>query len=122
VGEGRRRLESALVAEPETTEVRARALNGATAMAVESGDAATARQRAEEALDINRELGDDFGVAPAEFLLANVAAAEHDEYYSLLSTRVLAWVCAELGDTDYARALHEENLRLAREVGNKRIE
>jgi predicted ATPase/class 3 adenylate cyclase len=142
IGEGRRSLDAVLPMSTERTSIRARALNGATAMEVESQDAVGARRWAEEALAINRELGDRFGIAHAEFMLANVAAGEEDyaaarplletsreefralgsEYYTLLSTRVLAWICLELGDTELARTLHEENLRMARAAGNRRIE
>ena len=142
VGEGRRRLEAVLAMAPARTRNRARALDGAGAMAGETGDTVQSRRCAEEALAINRELGDRFGIAHAEFLLANVAAGEGDfatarallepcreqfaslgsHYYMLLSTRVLAWACSELGEFELARTLHEENLRLARQAGNERIE
>jgi predicted ATPase/class 3 adenylate cyclase len=142
IGEGRRRLEAALAFDSPRTAVRARALDGGTATAVESGDATTARRYAEESLAINEELADPFGIAHAQFLLANVAASEADyagaralleqcrkrfrdmgaEYYTLLSTRVLAWVCRELGDRAMSKALNEENLRQARAARNRRIE
>jgi ATP/maltotriose-dependent transcriptional regulator MalT len=111
-------------------------------MSLESGDQDTARARADEALSISRALGDPFDVAHAEFLVANVAASNEDydrarqlleparerfkelgaRHYTLLSTRVLAWALAELGDTATADALHHENLQMARAYGNKRIE
>ena len=142
IGEGRRRLEAALAFDTPRTAMRARALDGGTATSLESGDATTARGYAEESLAINEELADPFGIAHARFLLANVAAGEADypgarvlledcrerfrelgaEYYTLLSTRVLAWVCAELGDRAAAKMLHEENLQHARAAGNRRIE
>ena len=142
IGEGRRRLEAALSFETPRTVIRARALDGATSTSIETGDEALARVYAEESLAINEELGDPFGIAHAQFLLANVVASEGDwmdarmlleqcrarflelraEYYTLLSTRVLAWCCAELGDRATARALNEENLRDARAAGNTRIE
>jgi len=145
VGEGRRRFEAVLAYDTPRTAVRARALNGGTAIAMagESGHSVVARRWAEDALAINRELSDTFGIAHAEFLLANVEANEGKwararalleparerfrdidahGHYSLLSTRVLAWVCAEMGEKATARQLHEQNLRGARAVGNKRIE
>ena len=142
IGEGRRRLEAALAFDTPRTAIRARALDGGAATNVESGDAATARRYAEESLAINEELADPFGIAHARFLLANVAADEADyvtaralvescrerfrelgaEYYTLLSTRVLAWVCYELGDRAIAKTLNEENLLQARAAGNTRIE
>ena len=142
IGEGRRRLEAALAFDTPRTAIRARALDGGTAINLESGDAKIARRYAEESLAINEELADPFGLAHAQFLLANVAAGEADwaaaqvllehcrerfreleaEYYTLLSTRVLAWIYWELGDRATAKALHEENLRDARAAENKRIE
>jgi predicted ATPase len=142
IGEGRRRLEAALAFDTPRTAIRARALDGGAATTVESGDAATARRYAEESLAINEELADPFGIAHARFLLANVAVNEADyaaaralvescrerfrelgaEYYTLLSTRVLAWVCYELGDRAISKTLNEENLLHARAVGNTRIE
>jgi predicted ATPase len=54
--EGWRRLESALSADERPTAARAKALNGASLLAVFRGDAATGRLRAEEALAIYRQL------------------------------------------------------------------
>jgi predicted ATPase/class 3 adenylate cyclase len=142
IGEGRRWLEAVLAFDTPRTALRARALDGATATTLESGDTATARRYVDESLAINEELADPFGIAHARFLLANVVAGESDyagarilfedcrerfqelgaEYYTLLSTRVLAWVCAELGDKATWKALHEENLPRARAAGNRRIE
>ena len=142
VAEGGLRLTRSLERDRSRTAVRSRALNGATAMAGERGDAVEGRRWGEEALAINRELDDAFGIAHAEFLLANVATADDDwraarallehcrerftqlgnDYYMLLSTRVLAWVVEELGDNEVSRQLHRENLRRARDVGNERIE
>ena len=45
-----------------------------------------------------------------------------DEHLSLLASRNVAWLCDELGEHDRARALHEENLRRARELPNERVE
>jgi ATP/maltotriose-dependent transcriptional regulator MalT len=142
IGEGRRWLAAALAFATPRTAIRARALNGGTSMSLESGDVETGRRWAEEALAINRELGDDFGIAHAEFLLANVEAGAgnwsgarqlleparerfgelNSSHYTLLSTRVLVWVLRELGDHETAQSLSEENLRDARAAGNKRVE
>src|SRR5207244_1702750 len=68
--EGVMRLEHALANDASRSPERARALNGATAMAVQS-DTATARARAEEALELEHELGDAWGIAVATQLLGN---------------------------------------------------
>ena len=112
-------------------------------MALETGDASTARRWAVEALEITRTLNDPFAVAHAEFLLANVEAGDMNwsaarellersratfrrllpnGHYALLSTRVLSWVCLEMGDRQLAQELSEQNLRDARAAGNTRIE
>ncbi len=140
--EGSRRLEAALAADDGPTAARARALIGAAAMAARSGDAATARGRAEEALALNRALGDAWGTALSQSYVATAAAEDRDwararqiaeecaqafrelgdEHYALLATWLLAWMCSELGDRDRARALTEENLCRSRALGNERVE
>ena len=140
--EGRRRTEDALLADARPTAARARALNGATALALGDRDAATARLRAEEALALHRTAADAWGTALSEFLLAQVVVEEGDypkareifeksvprfrelgdEHYALLATRTLAWMYEELGDLQRFRALHEDSLRRARSAGNERME
>jgi tetratricopeptide (TPR) repeat protein len=140
--EGSRRLEDAVRADERPTAARARALNGATAMALEAGDSATARLRAEEALALHRALRDAWGIANSLLLLGNVNAEEGDfevahqlfdeslgtfrelgdEHYTLLATRLVAWMAYELGDRDRAQSLHEDVVRRARELGNERMQ
>jgi predicted ATPase/class 3 adenylate cyclase len=137
--EGQRRLESALHLGNRPTPHRARALIGAAVMALNRQDGRTAKLRAEEALALHSDLGDAWGVAYAQFLLGHVVdeptKAQRlyeqsrraflelgDEHSALLATRNLAWRYEELGDFDHARALHEDNLRRARETANERIE
>lgn len=140
--EGSRRLEAAVRTDEQPTASRARALNGATAMALEAGDFATGRHRAEEALALHRTLGDAWGIANSVLLLGNVNAEEGDfevahqlfdesvgafrelgdEHYTLLATRLLAWMSYELGDRERAQALHENVVRRARELGNERMQ
>ena len=43
-------------------------------------------------------------------------------HYALLSTRVLSWVCAQMGDREMAHTLVEQDLLDARAAGNTRIE
>jgi len=143
VGEGMNRLSAALAYDTPPTAHRARALNGGTAMAMETGDQPTARRWADEALEIARMLGDPFDIAHAEFLLANVEAVAENwaaarellersrdvfrrlrphGHYALLSTRVLSWVYFEMGERGLAQELAEQNLRDARAAGNTRVE
>ena len=142
VAEGMRRLESALRADKGPTAARAKALNGAAELAAVSGDPATMRLRAEEALALHRRLGDPRGAAESLQQLGyalgeegNWARAQQlleesvrlfrdlgDEIYALWTTRTLAWTYAESGDLDRARALNEDNLRRARALGSKSLE
>jgi predicted ATPase/class 3 adenylate cyclase len=141
VAEGRRRLEGALRAYDAPTAGRAKALNGAAVMALESGDAATGRLRAEEGLALHCTLVDAWGAAHSGFLLGHAVADEGDsavaqqlfgeslrrfrelgdEHHTLLATYNLAMVIEDLGDPERARALHEENLHRARTQSNERI-
>jgi len=142
LAEGRRRVEDALAADERPTPARAKALNAAGQFAEMTGDPATERERAEEALALHTELGDEWGSAFSRYALANVAAGERDwatgkrlmeesvrefdrlgdDFHRLAARRGLAWMCEELGDLERYRELTEENLRLARSLGNKRIE
>jgi predicted ATPase len=137
--EGRRRLDSVLRSHGLPTAARAKALNGAAVMAVNMGDAATARVRAEEALALHRELGDAWGAAYSGFMLGHVvtdlATAQQlyersvrvfrdlgDEHSALLASRNLARMYDDAGDRERARALHEDDLRRARTSSNDRME
>jgi predicted ATPase/class 3 adenylate cyclase len=140
--EGRERLKSVLAADTEPTQVRGRALNGATGLESEGGDPAMARALAAEALDLHKRLGDAWGIANSLFLLGNLAEDDvdwttardlledslvrfeelGDEHYVLLLNSHLAWVHGELGDHDRERSLTAETLARARATGNRRIE
>jgi predicted ATPase/class 3 adenylate cyclase len=142
LAEGRRRLEGALRNDERPTAARAKALNGAAMMALEGGDPATGRLRAEEALALHRKLGDAWGAAFCRHLLGGAFAEEGDfararqifaesvrafrelgdEHFTLMASRALAWAYEELGDFERSKALHEENLRRARALGNERME
>jgi predicted ATPase/class 3 adenylate cyclase len=139
LAEARRVLESALRADERPTAARARALNGAAAMAV--SDLATARLRAEEALALYRSLGDVWGATYSVYMLGMVATEESDwaraqplfeeslrafrelgdEHYILLATDALAWTYGELGDLERSRALHEDVLHRARAQSNEGV-
>ena len=140
--EGRRRLENALSADDRETLARTKALYSASLLAFELGDTPAGIQRAEQALAGARATGDAWGSAYARFLLGQGAIANGefgtaqtlfaesvrafqdlgDEHLTMVATFNLAWMCEELGDKQRAAALHEQNLRHAREVGNPRIE
>ena len=139
--EGWRVLDRLLRTDQRPTAARARALNGAAAVATNVGDQTAARLRVEEALTLNRTLGDAWGAAYAVFMLGFIATEESDwataqplfeeslrafrdlgdEHYILLSTDGLAWIHFELGDPERSRALHEEVLRQARAQSDKSI-
>jgi predicted ATPase len=143
VQEGRRRLEDALAAaEDHPTASRAKALAGAAHMARDTGDPATTRARAEEARALYEQLGDPWRVAHAMFWLASGFADLRkfpeakqlfeesgerfrglgDVHYSLLATRMVAWMLYELGHRRGARELHEANLGRIRAAGNRGLE
>ena len=140
--EGRARLSTALDADRRRTAARASALNGAAFLSTEGGGAAiAARQQAEEALSIDEELGDEWGIAYSHLTIAEAlsdaaeweaARVEYedsrrrfavlgDDFHELLATRLLAWMYFELGEFAQARATHTENLERARRMGNVRI-
>src|SRR5439155_23048758 len=122
LAEGHRRLEDALTADESPTAARAKALNAASDLAIGHGDEVAARLRAEEALALHRQLGDDWGTANSLLLLAHAAADDQDyetarqlfeesaqlfrevgdRHYTLLATRMLAWAYDELGESDRA--------------------
>ena len=139
LAEGRRRLESILPTDERPTAARAKALNGAAVMAVNTGDSQAAKLRAEEALALHRRLGDAWGAAYSVFMLGaveddavrarqlyeesvRVFRAHGDEHSALLATRNLAAIYAYLGDGERARALYEDNLGRARATHNDRME
>jgi predicted ATPase len=70
-------------------------------VALQKGDASTARTRGEEGLLLYREIGYGEGIAEALSLLGKVEAAR--------------------GDLTYARKLYEEGLTMARELGQREL-
>ncbi len=82
-----------------TMAVRAKALNGAGALARQQGDYEDARGFHQEGLALFKEIGDLSGVARSLLNLGNVAY--------------------EQGAYDEARALYEENLSIRRQLGDK---
>jgi tetratricopeptide (TPR) repeat protein len=141
IAEGRRRLEAALADDQSPTAARAKALNAAS-LAIGGADVATSRARASEALELHRQLGDDWGVAGSLYLLGNAAADDQDfkaaknlweeslqlwrqvgdSFFALLAMRMLAWAYRELGDADRARSLIDDVLEQARAAGYKHLQ
>ena len=137
--EGARRLATALRTDDSPTAARAQALQGAADLAASMGNLAENKRLCEEALALNRKLGDTRGVAAAlhglgytsveqgelteglRFLEEAAAAyrAIGDEQFTLYVDRTRAFAHHRLGDLDRARALHEETLRRARGLGNQ---
>jgi predicted ATPase/DNA-binding SARP family transcriptional activator len=99
LAEGRERLAEALAARGADTAARAKALNGAGALARSQGDFIAARSLGEESLRICRELGDQQGIA--------------------LSLNNLGIVAKDQGDYEGARALYEESLAIRRRLGDQ---
>jgi predicted ATPase/class 3 adenylate cyclase len=140
--EGRRRMERALSLDPSPTAARAKALDAAAEMATFSDDTTAVREWAEEALEIYRRLGNQWGVADAlsslgigygeggDWARARPLFDESlhrfrevgDEVRAMWTTRSLAWATAEVGDLPGARALYEDALRQGRAAGNRLLE
>jgi predicted ATPase/DNA-binding SARP family transcriptional activator len=139
--EGRQRLKRALEHEgaQEATVLRARALDGAGALAYSQGDYVTARALHEESLSLRRELGDRQGVAWSLNSLGNIVHPQGD--YALArdlyqesqglfrelgdrqgvarSLSCLGYVALDQGDCTMARASFEEGLSLFKELGDR---
>jgi tetratricopeptide (TPR) repeat protein len=142
VAEGRRRLEGLLRADERPTMPRAKALIGASAIAMSAGDVAAARGWAEQALRLNRELRDRWGIAWTTCLLGWAIQDEGDfegarplldesvrllrglgaASFTLWATHLLAWNHFGVGKRERARELWEENLAHARMTGDRHIE
>jgi predicted ATPase len=132
--EGRRRLEAGLRADERPTATRAKALSGAADMALTSGDIATGRLWAEEALELHRKLQDDWGTAFSLLMFAYAIGEEGDwpraqqlfeesvrgfldlgdEHYALRAARAHGWAFYEGGDLKRAGELFEDILRQVR--------
>ena len=137
--EGMRRLEAALRADDRPTPARGQALQGAADLAGTIGDVAKDKHYLEAALALQQELGNPRGIAMALWGLGYIAFEESDvvrgirtleesvatlreigdEHHILHVTRTLAWGHHQLGDLDRARVLHEDNLELARQRGDR---
>ncbi|HET7676745.1 MAG TPA: adenylate/guanylate cyclase domain-containing protein [Candidatus Limnocylindrales bacterium] len=142
ITEGRERLEAALAGDDAPTATRARALNGASVMAINAGDIEAARRFAEEARDLWRALGDPWGEAYAGMMIGNatndagdpagaktlfeqaVEAFDRlgDQHMALVARSNLIRVIGDLGDRQREEELLGESLALARRIGHERME
>jgi len=140
--EGRRRLERGLDIDRRPTAARAKALSGAADLALTCGDVATGRVRAEEALELHRQLEDDWGTAFSLLMFAYSIGQEGDwpraqqlyeesvqrfrdlgdEYYALRAARAHAWAYYEGGNLERARELNEDLLSRARATHHELVE
>ena len=140
--EGRRRTQSALEADTRPTPARGRALVEAAGFALASGDDSDVRQLAGEALELYRDLKDDWGMGASLFLIAHAAADDgqfeeaaklaeqseshlreaDDEHEALSAAWLLGWALRGLGETERARILDERTLAQARVQGAKDIQ
>jgi tetratricopeptide (TPR) repeat protein len=111
-------------------------------MALESGDSATAKLRAEEALALFESLGDARGIAFSTIMVGDAASEQGDflgarrlfeqsarlfrdlgdDNYALAASRDIAGTYYDAGDKEGARARHEETLLQARATGNKEMQ
>jgi non-specific serine/threonine protein kinase len=137
--EGRRYLERTVSSrsDPTTTRLKARALNGASRIALSQGDFGAAKALIEEGLALYRELGDEEGIAAALTDLGLVAVLgqrddmpvravleELGELKPRLKNRnTLAYLflfegtlAASQGDLEHSVALQEQSLKLFREI------
>jgi predicted ATPase/class 3 adenylate cyclase len=138
--EGMQRLEEALLTDDSATAARARALIGASALAVDVKEYERALRYADEARDLYRGVDDAWGIARATFFQGFVAiesgdfararphfeeclerftelGAEHDVLLVLFN---LSWACEALGDQRRARDLAAECLQRSRATGSRR--
>lgn len=144
--EGRRRIETALALDDRPTPARAKLLHGGSVMAQSLGDNQSGRRFAEEALELERLLGNDWGIAYASMMMGNSLCELHDEsrdlpaardwlaesarlfkqigdrHYGLIAQHNQTWITGELGDRIEEERLNREDLALAREIGNEAIE
>jgi predicted ATPase/class 3 adenylate cyclase len=138
IREGRQRTQMALAADSRPTRPRADALLAWSLLAETNAEI----DAIVEATGIYRALGDRRGEALAqgalgdyhtgsggwqeasELLEASVTTLRElgDEQEALYAARELGWVYFNLGQRERGRALHQDTLRRARQLGNERIE
>lgn len=142
LAEGLRWLERILDRSDIPPDLRAKALNGAGALARESGNYEAAKAFHEESVNLFKSLGDERGLAAALGNMGNLAlnqrdfgAAEAlyrgslalcrkmgDRQRAAYSLNNLGVVARHYGDTKTAWSLYEEALANHRELGNRQWE
>jgi predicted ATPase/class 3 adenylate cyclase len=134
--EGLARIETALSRDDRRTRARAKALTAASFLGGE-----LQRRCAEEALALERELGDSRGIAQAQLALGAAIANDDmararelweassarfheagDEHYALIADRLLALAYINLGEHNRGIALREDVLHRAQALPNERVE
>ncbi len=140
IDEGRGQLNALLAATPDAPPAaRAKALNGAGALALEQADYPAAKAMFGECLLLRRALGDRQGIAGVLGNLGSVAMQQGDppsaralleeclaifrelgdRQHIATALNQLAIVSFDQGDYPVARKLHEEGLAIAREQRNR---
>ena len=140
--ESQRWFDRLLAADPRQTSARAHALNAAAGMSVENAEYELGKRQAEEAIEIHRRLGDEWGVARSTYMLGYAAIESGDfraakplfeetvrllsalgyEHLAGMATFNLEWACDELGEVERAKELIDENLSRARRIGSRSLE
>jgi predicted ATPase len=138
ISEGRARVERVLANDHGSGSALAKALTGAADLAGDDEDLDASQGFGEEALALNRTLGDTWGVAynllglgliPAtkeDFVSARPLFEESmrlfreagDDHWERQATRRVAWSCESTGDMERARTLHQELIQSARVAGD----
>jgi ketosteroid isomerase-like protein len=138
IAEGRHRVEGALAHDQRPTIARAMASTGAADLAGDDDDEVASEAFGREALALGRTLDDRWIVALNLLGLGVNAAAREDfasarplfeestrlfredgdDHWERQAARRLAWSLESLGDSDGARALHEDLVRRARAAGD----
>lgn len=143
-GEGWRRLERLLATDEGSPPLRAKVLLGSAHLAAAAGPdgKAVQRARAEESLRLQREVGDAWAIAFAEFQLAAVHFVEEDfaaalplceqsvermraigdEHRALQALQGLAMCCREVGDLERAKTLARELRDGSQAAGDRTME
>jgi predicted ATPase/class 3 adenylate cyclase len=144
--EGLRRIGAALSVSDDPTQARLKLLLGASVMLLGVADPHSALARARQGRALAEELGDGWSIAYATMMIGNAlsdmpererdfdGALEHlaeaatlfeqngDRHYGLIAHHNQGWIRGELGDTEAEKRIHEEDLAVAREIGNQPIE
>lgn len=146
LAEGKRRLDAAVAAGGGVTPELARVFHGASVMALNLGDPDASLRYAGQAFELERQLGNRWGMAYATMMMGNSRAEDRretrdlsaalahlqesaklfeelgDRQFALIARYNQGWITEDLGDRPVAKAIHESALAAAREIGNQAIE